>query len=65
MDYAEALQRIREETKNAHLGFVNKKFVHAETAALELLRLSCKLLDEAENAIAVHLTESAGKRKAA
>lgn len=65
MDYAEALQRIREETKNAHLGFVNKKFVHAETAALELLRLSCKLLDEAERAIDAQNVESAGKRKAA
>lgn len=48
MDYAEVLTRIREETRNAHRGFVAKRFSAAEAAAIELLRLSCKLLDAAE-----------------
>lgn len=48
MDYAEVLTRIREETRNAHRGFLAKRFSAAEAAAIELLRLSCKLLDAAE-----------------
>jgi hypothetical protein len=48
MDYAEVLTRIREETRKAQEGFLRGRISAAETAAIELLRLSCKLLDEAE-----------------
>ena len=48
MDYAEILTRIREETRKAQFGFLNNRLSAAEAASIELLRLSCKLLDEAE-----------------
>ena len=50
MDYAEILTRIREETRKAQEGFLRGRISAAEAAAIELLRLSCKLLDEAEQA---------------
>ena len=65
MDYSEILIRIRQETQAAQKGFLNKRFTHAESAAIELLRLSCKLLDEAEAAIAAHLKESVDRQKVA
>lgn len=61
MDYAEVLTRIREETRKAHMGFLNKRMVAAESASIELLRLSCKLLDVAETNSA-RSAKSAGKR---
>lgn len=65
MDYSETLIRMREEIAAAQKGFLSKRFTHAESAAIELLRLSCKLLDEAEAAIASRLKESADRRKVA
>lgn len=55
MDYSEILIRIREETRIAHMAFLRRKPVRAKTSAIELLRLSCKLLDAAEEAIADRL----------
>lgn len=54
-DYSELLIRIREETRIAHRAFLNHKPVQAETAAIELLRLSCKLLDASEESIAARI----------
>lgn len=48
MDYAETLVRIRESTRKAQAAFLSKRFDAAEAESIELLRLSCKLLDEAE-----------------
>jgi hypothetical protein len=61
MDYAEILTRIREETRKAQEGFLRGRVNAAETAAIELLRLSCKLLDEAETTSA-RQSEAAGRR---
>jgi len=58
MDYAEILTRIREETRKAQEGFLRGRVNAAETAAIELLRLSCKLLDEAERVQATRTTKS-------
>ena len=51
MDYAEILIRIREETRKAQFGFMNDRLGAAESASIELLRLSAKLMDCAEDAI--------------
>lgn len=48
MDYAETLVRMRQEIKRAQLAFLSKRFNAAEAASIELLRLSCRLLDAAE-----------------
>lgn len=65
MDYAEILTRIREETLKAHRAFLNKRIGQAESCSLELLRLSVKLLDAAEEFTDAQTKESAGRRKAA
>lgn len=64
MDCAETLVRMRQEIRNAQAGFLSKRRSSAEAAAIELLRLSCKLLDEAE-ATSARQSESADKPKAA
>lgn len=61
-DYAEILIRIREETRKAQIGFMNDRLGAAESASIELLRLSAKLMDCAEDAIAARRAESAGRR---
>jgi len=50
-DYAEILIRIREETRKAQFGFMNDRLGAAESASIELLRLSANLMDCAEDAI--------------
>ena len=65
MDYSEILIRIREETLRAQRAFLAKKIGQAEVCSLELLRLSVKLLDVAEEFTDAQTRESAGKRRAA
>jgi len=65
MDYSEILIRIREQSLLAQRAFLAKKVGKAEVCALEILRLSVKLLDAAEEFSAAQTKEPAGRRKAA
>jgi len=57
-DYSDILISIRQETQRAHVAMLNKRFALAEASAIELLRLSARLLDVAEQCCNRHLTDS-------